>query len=135
VTDLWCQTSARGWGASAELTNFLLDFGKALVEAEGLHAFLASREGTPNTAGALRCRQGVALFAGASTVPEARNQGAQRALLAARIQLARAQRCDLAMMCAAPGSASEPNAERQGFRVAYTRTQWQLAAGIRRNTA
>jgi len=29
------------------------------------------------------------------------------------------------MMCAAPGSASQRNAERQGFRIAYTRTKWQ----------
>lgn len=31
-----------------------------------------------------------------------------------------------AMMVAAPGSASQRNAERQGFRVAYTRTKWAL---------
>jgi len=30
------------------------------------------------------------------------------------------------MMVAAPGSASQRNAERNGFRVAYTRTKWQL---------
>jgi hypothetical protein len=30
------------------------------------------------------------------------------------------------MMGAAPGSASQRNAERQGFRIAYTRIKWQL---------
>jgi hypothetical protein len=30
------------------------------------------------------------------------------------------------MMVALPGSASQRNAERQGFRIAYTRTKWQL---------
>jgi len=34
--------------------------------------------------------------------------------------------CDIAMMCALPGSASQRNAERQGFRVAYTRIKWGL---------
>jgi hypothetical protein len=29
------------------------------------------------------------------------------------------------MMCAAPGSASQRNAERNGFRIAYTRVKWQ----------
>jgi hypothetical protein len=69
----------------------------------------------------------VALFGGACTVPEAREQGAQRALLEARMNMAVRERCDLAMMCALPGSASQRNAERQGFRIAYTRIKWQLA--------
>ena len=34
----------------------------------------------------------------------------------------------VAMMVAAPGSSSQRNAERQGFRIAYTRTKWQLDA-------
>ena len=68
----------------------------------------------------------VALLAGASTVPEGRRQGAQLALLDARLQTAVDAGCDLAMMVAAPGSASQRNAERQGFRIAYTRTKWQL---------
>jgi hypothetical protein len=29
------------------------------------------------------------------------------------------------MMCAQPGSASQRNAERQGFRIAYTRIKWR----------
>jgi hypothetical protein len=29
-------------------------------------------------------------------------------------------------MVAQPGSASQRNAERHGFRIAYTRTKWQL---------
>jgi hypothetical protein len=31
-------------------------------------------------------------------------------------------------MCCAPGSASQRNAERHGFRIAYTRTKWQKPA-------
>ncbi|MEO8360415.1 MAG: hypothetical protein ABI672_10330, partial [Vicinamibacteria bacterium] len=57
--------------------------------------------------------------------PEARRQGAQSALLAARLSFARERGCDLAMMCALPGSASQRNAERQGFRIAYTRIKWR----------
>jgi hypothetical protein len=68
----------------------------------------------------------VALLAGACTVPEARKQGAQLALLEGRLRAAAEQGCDLAMMCAAPGSASQRNAERHGFRIAYTRIKWRL---------
>jgi hypothetical protein len=30
------------------------------------------------------------------------------------------------MMCAQPGSQSQRNAEKHGFRIAYTRIKWQL---------
>jgi len=33
----------------------------------------------------------------------------------------------LAMMVTEAGSQSQRNAERQGFRIAYTRTKWRLA--------
>ena len=36
--------------------------------------------------------------------------------------------CDLAMMVAEVGSESQRNAERKGFRIAYTRTKWKLSA-------
>jgi beta-glucosidase-like glycosyl hydrolase len=65
------------------------------------------------------------LFAGASTIPEDRKKGAQRALLEARVRYAVQAGCDLAMMCAEPGSASQRNAEREGFRIAYTRIKWR----------
>jgi GNAT superfamily N-acetyltransferase len=72
----------------------------------------------------------VVVLAGASTIPSARRQGAQRALLAARLGYARETGCDLAMMCAEPGSASQRNGERQGFRIAYTRTKWRKDAPV-----
>jgi hypothetical protein len=68
----------------------------------------------------------VALLAGACTIPEARQQGAQLALLDYRLRYAADHGCDLAMMGAQPGSASQRNAERHGFRIAYTRIKWQL---------
>jgi hypothetical protein len=37
------------------------------------------------------------------------------------------QGCDLAMMVAEAGGNSQRNAERQGFRIAYTRTKWRLS--------
>jgi hypothetical protein len=70
--------------------------------------------------------EGVALLAGASTIPGKRKLGAQLALLDVRLRAGAEQGCDLAMMCAQPGSASQRNAERHGFRIAYTRTKWRL---------
>ncbi len=125
--DEWAATAATGWSSeSPALEAFMRGLGRISVRAEGTTAFLAWLEGRPIAAAALRCTDGVALLAGASTVPAARKQGAQQALLHARLHAARANGCDLAMMCAAPGGPSQRNAERQGFRIAYTRTKWEL---------
>ena len=127
--ELWSQISTRGWGEHPAWTEFLLSSGRmtaSSVGSLGLFAFLDER---PVATAVLWCHEGVALFGGACTAPEARRQGAQRALLEARMNMAGTRECELAMMCAQPGSASQRNAERQGFRIAYTRTKWQLPAG------
>jgi GNAT superfamily N-acetyltransferase len=130
-SDLWSRTSTRGWGAQPEFEEFLLRLGSLTASCEGAINFIAYLDEDPVATAVLRCDGGVALLAGASTVPEARGQGAQRALLDARLNLAVNQGCDLAMMCAEPGSASQRNAEREGFRIAYTRTKWRLAAPVK----
>lgn len=123
--ELWAATAARGW-ADAAPVDVVQDLMRVSVGRSGGTAFLAELDGKAVAAGAISIHDGVALLAGASTVPEARKQGAQLALLDARLAYAAAHGCDLAMMGAAPGSASQRNAERHGFRVAYTRTKWRL---------
>jgi GNAT superfamily N-acetyltransferase len=124
--ELYSETSVRGW-AMPEFTEFLRSLGRAIAQCEGALSFFAMLDGQPVATAVLRCDEGVAFMAGASTVPEARRLGAQRALFDARLQMARERGCDVAMMGAEPGSSSQRNAEREGFRVAYTRTKWQLA--------
>ena len=121
---LYAKLSARGWSEYAEVTSFIEGFAHlSLICAT---CFVAEKDGQPIAAAALFMHEGTALLAGASTVPEGRRQGAQNALLDTRLRTAASNGCDLAMMVAAPGSASQRNAERQGFRIAYTRTKWQL---------
>ena len=122
--DLYARLAARGWSESPEVQPFIE--GLARMSLDCATCFVAEIGGTPIAAGAVFLHEGVALLAGASTVPEGRRQGAQLALLDTRLHYAASKGCDLAMMCAAPGSASQRNAERHGFRVAYTRTKWQL---------
>lgn len=127
--DLWSRTAGEGWSSeSAELAEFIEAFGRVLTRAAGVHCFLAELEGRPIAAATLSLGGDVALLAGASTIPAARRQGAQLALLAARLDFAVERGAELAMMVAHPGSASQRNAERQGFRTAYTRTKWRLKA-------
>ncbi|RTQ46886.1 GNAT family N-acetyltransferase [Hymenobacter gummosus] len=123
----WAQTAA-GWSTEMPgLEAFMLDFGQITAHSAGAEPFLAELRGQPVAAGGLFIFDGVALLAGASTVPAARRQGAQLALLDARLHHAAARGCTVAMMGARPGSQSQRNAEKQGFRVAYTRTKWLRA--------
>jgi GNAT superfamily N-acetyltransferase len=124
--DVWADTAAEGWSEYADLAAFMREMGLISARSEGTYSFLAELKGQPIATGGLSIREGVALLAGASTVPQGRSQGAQLALLEARLRFAIEQGCDLAMVGALPGSVSQRNAERQGFRIAYTRIKWQL---------
>ena len=120
----WADVAAQGWSETAELADFIRDLSLVSAERERGVSFYAELDGEPIATGGISLGEGIALMAGASTIPAQRQQGAQLALLKARLQYAAAHGCDLAMMCAAPGSASQRNAERQGFRIAYTRIKW-----------
>lgn len=124
--ELWTKTSAQGWSEFPELVDFLKDIGQVSARQQRAHSFLAELDGQPVATGVLIISEGIALLAGASTIPEGRKQGAQLALLEHRLRYGSEHGCDLAMMGAEPGSASQRNAERHGFRIAYTRIKWQL---------
>src|SRR5262245_4957619 len=123
---LWSRVSADGWRSdSPEIRAFLEDFGGVAARARGVTCFIAERSGEPIATAALNVQNGVALLAGAATIPSARRQGAQRELVRSRLAFAAAQGIALAMVVTQPGSASQRNAERQGFRPVYTRAKWQ----------
>jgi GNAT superfamily N-acetyltransferase len=123
--DMFGRVSAEGWSERPDVRPFLEGFGRAIASRPNSPCFVAEIDGVPIAAGVLTIWNGVALLAGASTTPEYRRRGAQLALLNTRLRFARSHGCDIAMMCAAPGSASQRNAERHGFRIAYTRVKWQ----------
>lgn len=124
---IWAQTSANGWATEMEgLAEFMLEFGFIGASSAGAFPFIAELNNEPISTGALYIYDNVALLAGTSTVPENRRQGAQSALLNARLRFAKSRGCKLAMMGASPGSGSQRNAETNNFRIAYTRTKWQL---------
>jgi hypothetical protein len=125
---LWTDVCVRGWShGHPELVDFLQDIGTISTAREDSSCFLAEIDGIPGAAGVLCVHDGIALFGGATTVPELRRRGLQAALLHERMRVACDKGCDLAMIVAPPGSDSQRNAERAGFRVAYTRTKWRLS--------
>jgi len=125
--ETWASTAAGGWREFGEIADLMLDLMRVSVEREDSASFLVELDGAPIATASLAIHDRVALFAGASTVPEWRRRGAQRLLFESRRQFARNAGCELAMVSVEPGSSSQRNAERHGFRVAYTRTKWELS--------
>ncbi len=124
----WLDTAAAGWADDPEISPLVRSLGRISQMNPLMTHFLVEHEGAPIAAAALAIYEGVALLAGASTIPARRRLGAQNVVLGARLVEARRRGCDLAMMVAPPGSASQRNAERRGFRVAYPRTKWMRRA-------
>lgn len=125
--DGWAAISAEGWSTEMpEIGDFLLGLGQIAARTNGCRSFIAEQDGKPIAAGGFAVYDDVCILAGASTIAEGRNKGAQNALVAARLNYGASNGCKLAMMCAAPGSQSQVNAEKNGFQIAYTRTKWQL---------
>lgn len=126
-TTLWTDINARGWAHEhPEFIDHILQIGKVISRRKESLCFLAEVDHKPGAAGVLFLHDGVALLGGAATIPELRRQGLQAALLKERLRYAFESGCDLAVMVAEAGSNSQRNAERKGFRVAYTRTKWRL---------
>jgi hypothetical protein len=119
----WAQTAFEGWCEFEEVAHMIREMGLVTVRSKAL-PFIAELQKNAIATGALIINGDVALLAGASTIPAARRQGAQLALLEERLRYAATQGCTIGMMVAQPGSGSQRNAERHGFRVAYTRTKW-----------
>jgi hypothetical protein len=126
--EAWIDTAAAGWADHPEISPLVRTLGRISQMNPLMTHFLVERDGVPIAAAALAIYDGVALLAGASTIPAGRRLGAQNVVLGARLVEAHRRGCDLAMMIAPPGSASQRNAERRGFRVAYSRTKWMRRA-------
>lgn len=125
--NIWANTSAKGWSTeTGGLSDFMYQFAYIAANSTGAYPFFGEINGQIISTGMLNIHDDVALLAGASTIPEGRNQGAQNALLHARLDYAINKGCRIAMMCASPGSQSQKNAEKNGFEIAYTRTKWKL---------
>ena len=127
-SEVYSKAAAAGWSEAGDVAHLVAELARVMFAAAGYSGFIVEKGGQAIATGGLVIHDRVSLLAGASTIPDARGQGAQRAVLTARLQYAADAGCDLAMMVAEPGSASQRNAERHGFRIAYTRTKWRRAS-------
>lgn len=120
--DLWSHTVGQGFFEQAELTDEEMDVGRAIFSMPGALCYLAAMEtGESAGGGAMAVSNRLASLFADSTAPAFRRRGLHRELIAARVNEARALGCDLAAASMLPGSGSQRNYERMGFRLAYTK--------------
>lgn len=117
---LWLGTVARGFTGREELQPDDLLIPEPMTGVPAVTCYLAWQGDEPVGAGAMAIRGGLAFLSSTSVRPAFRNRGAQSALLAARLTDAVEAGCDLVTVETSPGSGSQRNLERLGFRVAYT---------------
>jgi hypothetical protein len=119
--EVWADTVAPGFFESDAVTPAVREMFTTRFHTAHAPGFLARVDGQPAGGGAVMIHEGVATLCGASTRPAFRNRGVHSALRDARLAMAGASGCDLAVVNVLPGSPSQRNAERRDSRVAYTR--------------
>jgi ribosomal protein S18 acetylase RimI-like enzyme len=112
-----------GFSGGAPVTQAQLDIVEGFFYRTNGCSIFALVDGEPAGGAGLDIHDRIAVMAGASTLPQFRQRGAQNALLAERLARSAQSGCDLAMTITLPGTISQRNSERAGFRIVYTRTK------------
>ena len=120
----WSHALAKGFSEMDHPPDEAIDSGRVLHKALGMRGFGIEIDGQLSSAGALEVSNQVATFYADATLQAARRRGAQTALIQHRLIEAQKTGCDVATAMVSPGSLSQQNYERHGFRVMYTRTNF-----------
>lgn len=114
-------SSAMAVAFFGESTKMGRDLGKTLFALPTCRTLIV-RAGLEPAAGAqLDLRDGLGILQCDGTSPAFRGEGLQTKLILARLSMAAQAGCDLAVADTTPGSQSQRNYERLGFRTAYTK--------------
>lgn len=119
--ELWALMVANGFSAPDDPTPAEMRLGRAAVARDDSVFLIGYVDGKPAGTGELQTEGGVGWLSADTTLPQFRGRGVQRSLQRVRLALAAAAGCDIAVSESLPGSGSQRNMERLGFRVAYTR--------------
>lgn len=117
---VWTRTTTQGFEETETPPQESLDILAPNFCAANAVPFLALVNGLPAGGGSIFLHERIAELGGDSTRAAFRRRGVHTALLRARLAAAHELGCNLAMLLTEPGSESQRNAERVGFRVMYT---------------
>jgi len=98
-----------------------LDASKRMADGQHSLGVRAMLDGRCVGAGAMSFHDDLAVFGGVTVVPEMRRKGIQLAMMAWRLRHAAARGAVVATIGSLPGAATESNAFRMGFAVAYSK--------------
>jgi hypothetical protein len=118
---VWTRTVMTGFSEGVEQPAESIDLFLPFFDTPSGPSWIAEIDDRPVAGAAMGFYERAAMFYGDATLPEARGRGAQAGLIRARLLLALQKDCDLGIACTLPGSVSQRNYERFGFRVAYTK--------------
>ena len=121
---LWSETVAHCFAEHMPVTPELVDVVGCCTHSPISTCYFGLVDGELAGGAAVVVHDGVALLGGAGTALRFRNRGLQQALIEARLAHAVQAGCNLAMTVTLPGSVSQRNCERHGFRVIYTRAKF-----------
>jgi GNAT superfamily N-acetyltransferase len=121
--EIWADIVGRGFSEGAPCSPEFLQMFTPLFQMANTVPYFASLDGklAGGAGGLIVTERKLLALSGAATLPEFRGHGIQTALLNARMQVAAKSGCDLAVTITLGGSTSQRNAERLGFRVAYSK--------------
>lgn len=117
----WVRSSLHGFTGSDVVSEDAAAIYESAFQVATSHYFFASIDGVVADTGAVDAQDGAVHFFATSTVPAFRGRGVQSALFQARLGYAQAKGHDLGFLRTYPGSGSQRNAERAGFRPIYSR--------------
>ncbi|MDY7229449.1 GNAT family N-acetyltransferase [Hyalangium rubrum] len=115
----WAQVIFEAFTDGAPLDPALVSLMLPATRAEGTTCFMALVDGVPAGGGAVAVHDGIATLAGAGIKVPFRRRGLQTALVRARLAFAAQAGCAMASSSTHPGTTSQRNLERMGFRIAY----------------
>jgi Acetyltransferase (GNAT) family len=117
---VWSDVVAQGFAEFGPLPDNIFTPFAAMPESIN---YLARVDGVA-AGGGMACimrEAGIVALFGTATLPEFRRRGVQTALIRRRLWEAAQSGCEYAVVSTMPGSGSQRNMERRGFRVAYTK--------------
>jgi GNAT superfamily N-acetyltransferase len=109
------------------IPELLRETSKRCVAHPRSSAFLALVDGQPVGGGAMEVTPAISSLFGASVLPEYRRRGIQAALILRRLKHAQDHGSPLVAIHSNPGIATERNATRLGFVVAYTKAIMRMS--------
>lgn len=118
--DIWNKVVTTGFAEFGPLPENLMT---PFATLPGSLNFLAKVDSVPagGGMGQVMPEARIGAFFGTATLPEFRGRGVQTALINRRLWGAARAGCEYAVVSTMPGSGSQRNMERRGFRVAYTK--------------